>query len=49
MKKTLLSLTDKQHESIKQLAQDKGISKSELLRRIIDEWFDEQVRKEGDR
>jgi len=49
MKKTLLSLTDKQHESIKQLAQDKGISKSELLRRIIDEWFNEQVGKEGGR
>ena len=47
MKKTLLSLTDKQHESLKKLAEDKGITKSELLRRIIDEWFAMQAKEKG--
>ena len=37
-----------QKRKLEQLAKDKQMSVSELLRRIIDEWFDRQA-KENDR
>ena len=36
-----------QKRKLEQLAKDKQMSVSELLRRIIDEWFDRQAKEDG--
>jgi metal-responsive CopG/Arc/MetJ family transcriptional regulator len=39
MKKTIISLTEKQMVALTEQAQESGISKSELLRRVIDTYI----------
>jgi metal-responsive CopG/Arc/MetJ family transcriptional regulator len=40
MKKTLVSLTDRQMETLDSNSKSLGISKSELLRRILDRYLE---------
>lgn len=40
MKKTIVSLTERQMKSISEEAQELGISKSELIRRLLDKHID---------
>ena len=40
MKRTDIYLTEIQHKSIKKIADDKGISFSEMFRRIVDQYLE---------
>ncbi len=42
MKKSLISMTEGQVKQLKRKAKEVGISVSELIRRILDEYFDKK-------
>lgn len=48
MKKSLISMTERQVRQLKRKAREIGISVSELIRRIIDEYFDKKDKTEKD-
>ena len=48
MKKTLISLTERQRQKIQEEAESIGISKAELIRRILDSHIDKKEDQKND-
>ena len=47
MKRTNIYLTEIQHKRFRVIARQKGISSSELIRRVLDEWLEKYQAKKA--
>lgn len=45
MKKCLIGLTDRQHQYLKKISEQRGMGVAELVRRILDEHIDDKMDK----
>jgi hypothetical protein len=46
LKRTNINITEIEHEFLQKNSEEKGLSMSELIRRILDEYIEEQLQKE---
>ena len=47
MKVTQIYLTERQHKRIVEISQKRGVSMSEVIRRILDDWIDGEENEES--
>jgi hypothetical protein len=46
LKRTNINITEAEHEFLQKNSEEKGLSMSELIRRILDEYIEKQLQKE---
>jgi predicted DNA-binding protein len=47
VKRTNIYLTENQAKQFKKLSRQRGITVSELIRRVLDQWLENQSKKKG--